>query len=221
VFSLKFLISIKPKLKKFMTSRTVSGRTTLLSNRIRNYINDAVDYTKQPTNIKNAGSKLLDGFLFNLEKTFKFFGLNHLPLFDPESKIKIFVNSLIVAYNCFYIILVSLELIFDAELGHQLETFLTNIALGSWITEMLMEMNTVCYHHNHFVTDRKQIIKIYAKEYFLFEILPLLFEGRTAENTFYNVLLHLPLLLKIKGMSIILAKLEFYILQVLERHYIF
>ena len=137
--------------------------------------------------------------------------MNRLPLFDPESKIKILINSLIVAYNCFYIILISMQLIFDAEVGH-LEEYFTNIALGSWITEMLMEMNTVCYHHNHFVTDRKQIIKIYAKEYFFFEILPLLFEGRTAENTFFNVLLHLPLLLKIKGMSIILAKLEFYIL---------
>jgi len=84
--------------------------------------------------------------------------------------------------------------------------------MASWILEMVMEMNTVCYHNNHFVTDRKVIIKIYAKEYFFFEILPLIFEGRTSPNTLFNVLLHLPLLLKIKGMMIILKKLEFYIL---------
>lgn len=73
-------------------------------------------------------------------------------------------------------------------------------------------MNTACYHHNHFVTDRSIIMKIYLKEYLFFEILPLLFEGRKSEHPGINILLHLPLLLKIKGMMIILEKLEFFVL---------
>lgn len=81
-------------------------------------------------------------------------------------------------------------------------------------------MNTACYHHNHFVTDRAIIMKIYLKEYFFFEILPLLFEGRKSTHPGINILLHLPLLLKIKGMMIILEKLEFYVLQILKKAYI-
>lgn len=73
-------------------------------------------------------------------------------------------------------------------------------------------MNTACYHDNHFVTDRAVIMKIYLKEYLFFEILPLLFEGKKSSHPAINILLHLPLLLKIKGMSIIIEKLEFYIL---------
>lgn len=197
------MISIKPKLKKFIQNRTVFGRTRVLSNRIRNYIGDIVDFIKFSKEAPSGCHKIIEGLLYNFSKAMKFIGIGHLPLFDPESKVKIVINSIIVAYNCFYMILISLQLIFDAEVGHLEHTF-TYIAMGSWITEMFMEMNTVCYHHNHFVTDRRLIIKIYAKEYFFFEILPLIFEGRTSENTLYNVLLHLPLLLKIKGMSIIL-----------------
>ena len=73
-------------------------------------------------------------------------------------------------------------------------------------------MNTATYHGNEFITDRKTIFKIYLSEYFFFEILPLIFEGRTNKDILINVLLHIPLLLKIKGMMIILRKLEFYLL---------
>lgn len=55
-------------------------------------------------------------------------------------------------------------------------------------------------------------MKIYLKEYFLFEIFPLIFEGRKSDNPYYDILMKLPLLLKIKGMIINLEKLEFYIL---------
>jgi len=46
VFSLKFLISIKPKIKKFITNRTTFGRTRALSKRVRDFIADAVDYNR-------------------------------------------------------------------------------------------------------------------------------------------------------------------------------
>jgi len=157
----------------------------------------------------------------SLEKICRTLRLDRIPLFDPENKIKIALNSIIVTYNCFYMLMITVVLIFDAHMDASEEHIFTYIAMASWILEMLMEMNTVCYHNNHFVTDRMVIIKIYAKEYFFFEILPLIFEGRTSSDTLYNVLLHLPLLLKIKGMMIILKKLEFYILQILEKHYLF
>ncbi|KAL4479885.1 hypothetical protein ABPG74_020401 [Tetrahymena malaccensis] len=217
--SFKFFMMIKPKIKKFFQTKTVIGRTRVLNDTIRKYIGDLSDFgfaIKQ----KNSLNKFLTLMLLWLERLFVFLRFNRLPLFDPESKIKIILNSLIVTYNCFYIFIISIVLIFDAELGH-IEHHLTYVAMAAWITEMLVEMNTACYHNNQFITDRKIIIQIYAKEYFFFEILPLIFEGKSSDNTLYNVLLHLPLLLKLKGMSIILSKLEFYILQILERHYIF
>lgn len=86
---------------------------------------------------------------------------------------------------------------------------------------MLVQMNTSMYHDNHFTKDRKVIMKIYLKEYFFFEILPLIFDTRTSEYLGVYILLKLPLLLKIKGISIILKNLEFYILQVLDNHSLF
>jgi len=80
-------------------------------------------------------------------------------------------------------------------------------------------MNTCLYHENNYITDRKEIIRLYFQEYILFEILPLIFEGRESTNVWLNILLHLPMLLKLKGMSIILKKLEFYVLQILKQHY--
>lgn len=83
-----------------------------------------------------------------------------------------------------------------------------------------MQMNTATYHEGDFITDRRIIFNIYIKEYFLFEILPLIFEGRSSDNYIIDVALKLPLLLKLKGMSIIFSKLEFLILQHLKQHYI-
>jgi len=81
-------------------------------------------------------------------------------------------------------------------------------------------MNTATYHQNEFTSDRKLIMRIYLKEYFFFEIIPLIFEGRTSKDSLINILLHLPLLLKLKGMMIILKKLEFYVLLMIDRHYL-
>lgn len=86
------------------------------------------------------------------------------------------------------------------------------IAMVAWVSEMVVEMNTAMYHHNIFITDRSVITKIYLKEYFLFEIFPLIFEGRKSSNLYLDILLKLPLLLKIKGMMVNLEKLEFFIL---------
>ena len=83
---------------------------------------------------------------------------------------------------------------------------------------MLVQMNTSMYHKNHFTKDRKVIIQIYIKEYFLFEVLPLIFNSFQSNIMALNLLYKLPLLLKIKGISIILKNLEFYILQLLENH---
>ena len=140
--------------------------------------------------------------------------LDRVPLINPENRLKLFINSIIVTYNCFYLFIISIEVIFSVHFN----IIYLQIATFAWITEMILQMNTATYHGDHFVTNRRKIIKIYLQEYFFFEILPLIFEGRSNKNTLLNVLLHLPLLLKIKGMMIILKKLEFYFLQLFENH---
>lgn len=103
-------------------------------------------------------SHLVESLLDSLEKLFKCIGLDKIPLFDPESKMKIILNSIIVSYNLFYMVLITLILIFEAHPGNELEHIFHYIAMASWITEMVVEMNTACYHNNHFITDRKVII---------------------------------------------------------------
>lgn len=77
---------------------------------------------------------------------------------------------------------------------------------------MLVQMNTKVYHHNTFIDNRFVIFKIYLKEYFLFEMVPLIFDSVKSNNLLIHIILRLTLLLKIKGIMIILKKTEFYIL---------
>lgn len=77
---------------------------------------------------------------------------------------------------------------------------------------MLVQLNTSMYHHNHFTKDRKVIMKIYLEEYFFYEVLPLIFDGKTSDVLVLNILYKLPLILKTKGILIIMKNLEFYIL---------
>ncbi|EWS75356.1 cation channel family protein (macronuclear) [Tetrahymena thermophila SB210] len=144
---------------------------------------------------------------------------NNIPLFNPENKIRILVNGLIVCYNCFYLFTISLTLFFKAEIQDYQHLF-HYVAIVAWIFEMVLQMNTATYHEGDFITDRKTIFRIYVKEYFFFEVLPLVFEGKTSTNPTINIFLHLPLLLKLKGMSIILSKLEFLILQHLHKPHV-
>lgn len=43
-----------------------------------------------------------------IRKVFKLLKLNKIPMFNPESKIKIIFNSIIVTYSLFYLFLISL-----------------------------------------------------------------------------------------------------------------
>ncbi|KAL4454766.1 hypothetical protein ABPG73_019447 [Tetrahymena malaccensis] len=90
-----------------------------------------------------------------------------------------------------------------------------------WIADMLIQMNTAMYHDNEFTEDRRIIMKTFLKEYFFFEVLPIIFENLHSDNIYVSILFHLPLLLKMKGIMIMLDNLEFYILQMLDNHSIF
>ncbi|EAS05264.2 cation channel family protein (macronuclear) [Tetrahymena thermophila SB210] len=95
------------------------------------------------------------------------------------------------------------------------------VAQVVWIADMLIQMNTAMYHDNEFTEDRRIIMKTFLKEYFFFEVLPIIFENLHSSNIYVSILFHLPLLLKMKGIMIMLDNLEFYILQMLDNHSIF
>jgi hypothetical protein len=54
--------------------------------------------------------------------------------------------------------MMSIEVVFHI---HFAKSF-ASIATFAWITEMILQMNTATYHGNHFITDRKEIFKIYV-----------------------------------------------------------
>ncbi|EAS03516.2 cyclic nucleotide-binding domain protein (macronuclear) [Tetrahymena thermophila SB210] len=216
--SFKLIIQILPKMRKFLETKTYLGRTRFLNERIRDLIDDQSDFNKRKGYSKNYFAKMLECFLSIIEKICVLLRLDKIPLFDPENMIKLAINTIIVTYNCFFLFITSIEVCFSAHFPYA--NIFHSIALGAWITEMLLQMNTATYYNNTFTKDRKLILQIYFKEYIFFEILPLLFEGRSSDSIPINIMLHLPLLLKIKGIMIILKKIEFYALQMLEKHYI-
>ncbi|KAL4503004.1 hypothetical protein ABPG72_014233 [Tetrahymena utriculariae] len=218
---IRIITVIKPQLLKYFENYTMCGRYRLFNANCRSLVSDKVDFTDQITQKKVLCIRKLINNIYSLlhaiEESF-FFLLSKLPLFNPENMQRIIVSSIIVCYNCFYLLLVSFNVFFQAEFEDLMHVF-NYIAIGAWVSEMLIQMNTSTYYEGEFVTDRKIIFKIYIKEYFFFEILPLIFEGKTSQNQALNIVYKLPLLLKLKGMSIILIKLEFLILQHLKKHY--
>ncbi|KAL4509361.1 hypothetical protein ABPG72_018292 [Tetrahymena utriculariae] len=216
--SFKLVIQILPKMRKFLETKTYNGRTRFLNERIRGLIDDQSDINKRQGYSQNYLTKFLQCILSLIEKICILLRLDKIPLFDPENMIKLAINSIIVTYNCFFLFITSIEVCFSTHFPYA--NIFHSIALGAWITEMLLQMNTATYYNNTFTKDRKLILQIYCKEYIFFEILPLLFEGRSSDSIPINIILHLPLLLKIKGIMIILKKIEFYALQMLEKHYI-
>ncbi|KAL4509357.1 hypothetical protein ABPG72_018288 [Tetrahymena utriculariae] len=213
----KLFTFIKPKIKKFLSNRTMLGRTKQLTSQVRLHINDYCDFT-MVVDRKNIVISFLFYLLNMLEILSQKLRLYKIPLFDPENTFKIIFNTIIVTYNWFYIILVSLQIFFGAY--SQYDSMFTYIAEVAWILEMVVQMNTACYHKNQFTKDRKVIMRIYLKEYFFFEVIPLIFQQKASSNKYVYILLRLPLLLKLKGMMIIVKKLEFYILLSIKKHYL-
>ncbi|EAR92161.2 cation channel family protein (macronuclear) [Tetrahymena thermophila SB210] len=192
---------IKNYIVDFINKFTLFGRFKQMKEKSRQLLGDLSDkYTYMAQNKKYCSIyNLLWIFLQFLKKLEKFIILifENLPLFNPENKLRICVNGLIACYNCFYLFTISLTLFFQAEFQDYHNLF-HQIAIAAWVLEMFLQMNTATYHEGDFITDRKTIFRIYVKEYFFFEVLPLIFEGKTSSNAAINVLLHLPLLLKLK-----------------------
>ncbi|EAS03521.2 cyclic nucleotide-binding domain protein (macronuclear) [Tetrahymena thermophila SB210] len=148
----KLFTFIKPKIKKFLFNRTMLGRTKQLTPQVRQHINDYSDFTTEIDKRNVALSFLL--YLLNLLEILCYkLRLNKIPLFDPENIFKIIFNTIIVTYNWFYIILVSLQIFFGAY--SQYDSIFTYIAEVAWISEMFVQMNTACYYKNQFTNDRK------------------------------------------------------------------
>ncbi|KAL4509354.1 hypothetical protein ABPG72_018285 [Tetrahymena utriculariae] len=216
---IKLISKIKQKFCAYLQNHTLQGRTKILDSNIRNMISDDCDYGySRYKKKKQIHSLFIEVLEYIIEKLIYITRLEKLPLFDPENPVKIIFNSIIVAYNCFFLYWMSIEVFFEAHVG-DINEILGYTAQACWITEMLLQMNTCLYHDNEYITDRKEIMVIYVQEYLFFEILPLIFEGKKSDNIAVDIILHLPLLLKLKGMAIILEKLEFYVLQILKNHY--
>lgn len=112
---------------------------------------------------------------------------HRVPLFNPENKYRLLFNMTLMSYNCFYLLIISLLVFFKANIGH-FRYLLHEIAMAAWITEMVINMNTSTYHAGSFITDRKEIMKIYLNEYFFYEIIPLIFENLSSHNIWISSL---------------------------------
>ncbi|KAL4493489.1 hypothetical protein ABPG72_007497 [Tetrahymena utriculariae] len=214
-FSINFLTNFKMKTIGFYRNFTYSGKAIFLNHLTRKVINDLSDYHLD----KQARQKFLSfkKTIQFIEKLFILLRLNKLPLFNPENIYRIIFNSILMSYNCFYLILISFMVFFNAQFKNI--SIYHEIAITCWITEMFINMNTSNYHNGQFITDRKIIFKIYINEYFFFEIIPLIFENLSSSNIYVNNLFKIPLLLKIKGIMIIYEKIEFFILHSIKRRY--
>ena len=108
----------------------------MLNNRIRSSIQDNADYgyTKPRKKIHSVFLHIVEYFI---EKLIIITRLDKLPLFDPENSFKLFFNIVTVAYNCFFLYFMSIEVFFNAHIG-DVGHYLGYTAQACWITEMLV-----------------------------------------------------------------------------------
>ncbi|KAL4466526.1 hypothetical protein ABPG72_000733 [Tetrahymena utriculariae] len=205
------------RIKAFFYNKTYSGKTRQLTEKVRLKIGDKSDYVDQDHRL-SMHVKIIDLIGIKIKKIID---KVKIPLFNPEQKWRILFNSIIVIFNCFYLYVISLKICFGSYSINQLSQMIHQVAQIVWIADMLIQMNTAMYHNNEFTEDRRIIMKTFIKEYFFFEVLPIIFENLHSENIYVSILFHLPLLLKMKGIMIMLDNLEFYILQMLDNHSVF
>ena len=126
-----------PKMRKFLETKTLIGRTKAMNFECRNYINDLTDYDRGEIDKEFWLIKGFKNCINFAESICILLGLNRIPLFDPENMLKLLINSIIVGYNVFYLFVISLEVFFQAHFKEEAAIF-HDIAMGMWVTEMLL-----------------------------------------------------------------------------------
>lgn len=104
-----------PKMRKFLETKTMIGRTKNLNLKARNFINDFTDFDRGESKKKVLISIIWNEFLSIIEAICSALRLNRIPLFDPENNLKLCFNTLIVCYNLFYLFIISVEVFFEAH----------------------------------------------------------------------------------------------------------
>lgn len=92
----------------------MSGKMRHLSLNVRNTINDLTDYEMRGES-KSFFGKFLAIILNILGKLYTLSGFEKIPIFNPENKLKIIFNCVLLVYNIFYMYLRSLEIFFEAH----------------------------------------------------------------------------------------------------------
>lgn len=82
---------------------------------MREFIGDLSDFISNPS--ENFIMKIGIFFYKIILKICNCLRLDRIPLIDPENPIKLGINSIIAAYNLFYLYIMSMEVFFEAELG--------------------------------------------------------------------------------------------------------
>ena len=60
-----------------------------------------------------------------------------MTLINPENKLKLILNTFILAYNIFYLFIISVKIFYRADFGKYDKIFKV-LAEAAWITEMLI-----------------------------------------------------------------------------------
>ena len=128
---------------------------------------------KIKSSFKKSKNFILAKLFFEKFKELLIYSLEFMPIFDPNKKISIFWDSLVISAICFYFIVIPLDISFLYNIFEELsELYIIKlIFLYVLCFDVLKCCSSSYYHKGLLVKNRKKILVNYIKTHFLIDLI--------------------------------------------------
>lgn len=132
-------------------------------------------------------------------KCFRFLKRLKFEPFNPHTTFHLIWQMYITLYNYLFFIVLSFLIVFSAGVNNEsVENIYFAITSCQWILEILIKTNTSIYVKTKFINNRSEIMRIYLKKRFFFDIVPLvlILTRQLSSSNLAYVAFRIPLFLK-------------------------
>ncbi|KAL4506086.1 hypothetical protein ABPG72_013847 [Tetrahymena utriculariae] len=184
----QLLHKIKKRMINFYQNFTNAGKQIYLEKRsVHTTLNDKSDgYFEIQQKLTLLQQTLI--FLKLVMNIFDSFLLSKIPVISAQSRTNMLIKLILIVYNAFFFLLLSIMMVFQSILTQQDLTFY-KATLIIWTIEILIRLNTTTYKDSNILTNRKDIFFSYFPKKFILDfisfivIIILLLQDQT-EKTF-------------------------------------
>ncbi|KAL4507719.1 hypothetical protein ABPG73_012407 [Tetrahymena malaccensis] len=169
----QLLQKIKKRMINFYQNFTNLGKRIYLEKTsVHTTLNDKSDgYFENQHKITVLKQTLL--FIKLIMNVFDSFLLSKIPVISAQSRTNMLIKSILIVYNSFFFLLLSIMIVFQSMLTEQDLTFY-RVTLIIWTFEILIRLNTTTYKDSNILTNRKDIFFSYFPKKFICDFISFL-----------------------------------------------